>query len=194
MLGLLARSDESLHDVGEVRSELILEDLGHSSEEDERAFAEAGVVEDETLEGELDERLEVGPEDVLTDSLSDRAEGVGGNAAEVGLLALVLEGEEGLHPRDRGLEVRNEALLGGVRGRADGASNGGANGDRGVLKEDEKALHEEGKVLGDVVTKDLEVGVKGGAGRLLGGGVRDVVEEDLKERRELGSAEVLVQE
>ena len=178
-LVLLTRGDQSLHNVGKVDRELVLEDLGHGGEEDERALPQPGVVEDETLESELDERLEVGPEDVLSDGLGDGTKGVGGDSSKIGLLSLVLKSQERLHSSDGGLEVGDESVLGSVSGRSNSSGDGGSNGDGSVLEEDEESLHEEREVVGDRVAEDLEVGVEGGASRLLGEGIGDVVEEDL---------------
>jgi len=178
-LVLLTRGDQSLHNVGKVDRELVLENLGHGGEEDEGALPQPRVVEDETLEGELDERLEVRPEDVLSDGLGDGSEGVGGDSSKVGLLSLVLESQEGLHSSDGGLEVGDESVLGSVSGRSDGSGDGGSNGDGSVLEENEESLHQEREVVGDRVAEDLEVGIESGASGLLSEGIGDVVEEDL---------------
>ena len=123
---------------------------------------------------------EVGAEHLLPNRLRERADRVHRDPTELGLLALSGEGQEGREVVHRRLEVRHEALLGGVGGAADGAGDDRLDGDGGGLEEAGEALHDELQVELDGLVEDLQQGIERSARGALGGRVVDEVHDALK--------------
>lgn len=123
--------------------------------------------------------VEVRTEDVGTNGIGNRTDSVSSDTTEIALL-FVGKLNEGNETLDGLLKVRDELVFSGVGGRSNGTSDGDLDRCGTVLKEDKETFHEEGKVVNNVVTEDLEVRVQTCAGILLGGGVDNEVEEDLK--------------
>jgi hypothetical protein len=84
--------------------------------------------------------------------------------------------DEGNESTYRLFKVWLELSLGSVGGRTNGSSNGDLDSGGSSLEEDEKSLHEEGEVVDNIVTKNLEVRVETCAGILLGGLVDNEIE------------------
>jgi hypothetical protein len=188
VLALLARGNESRNDLRQVGRKLALEDLSHDTEEDEAGLSKTGVVHGESLEGGLHELVEVRVEDLGADGVRDRTDSVGSDTSEIELLVGSLQSKEGYQSLNGLVEVGLKLLLGGVGSRANGTGDGDLDGDLATFQEDKESLHEEGQVVDNVVTQNLEVRVETSASLPLGSIVNDEVEEDGNDRLVLGSA------
>lgn len=117
-------------------------------------------------------------EDLCANGVGNRADRVGCNTSEVELLIRSGEGKEGNQSFDSLVKVWLEFLLCGVSSGSDGARDGDLDRNLAAFEEDEEALHEEGEVVDDVVSEDLEVRVETRACLLLGRIIDNEVEED----------------
>jgi hypothetical protein len=95
-------------------------------------------------------------EEVLSDSLSEGANGVNTDSSKLDLLTLASESQELSNAVDSGWEIRQETLLGSMSGTTNGTGRNGFYTERSILEETSKSFHYELEILLNIVMKYLQ--------------------------------------
>jgi len=180
-LALLAALDKRRDGLGQVRSELLLKDTSHGSEEHQSALLHPRTLGLKTVDGVLHQISQVRSEDLPANDLGECAKSVDGDSSQGGFLTLTLEEQERYNSLGGLQEVGLETFLGSKGSRTDGSSDSDLDADGSGIKQANKLLHQQSQVAGDVVTQDFEICLEGSSSRLLGVGILDKLEQSRDE-------------